>query len=97
MMHMQGRIGRRAFLKTVGLGGGATLASLEVRALLAEGPVHVVRRGDTLTNIGRRYGITVRDLKLWNGLNSDLILIDQKLFLKPVYRHLPLQKITRPK
>ena len=96
-MQMQCKIGRRAFLKTVGLGGGTAFASLEAHALLAEGPVHVVRRGDTLTNIGRRYDVTVKDLQLWNGLTSDLILIDQKLYLKPVYRHLPLQQITRPK
>jgi len=92
-------INRRAFMHTTAKGGGAalTLAALSAPALLAEGPVHVVRRGDTLTGIGRRYGISVRNLQLWNGLTSDLILVEQKLFLKPMYHHLPLREITKPK
>ena len=28
--------------------------------------VHVVRRGDTLWDISRRYGVTVKDLQRWN-------------------------------
>jgi membrane-bound lytic murein transglycosylase D len=31
------------------------------------GRVHIVRRGDTLWGIARRYDLSVRDLKAWNG------------------------------
>ncbi len=95
---MRDEINRRAFLGAAGLTGGATLAltSLDAPALLAEGPVHEVQRGDTLTAIGRRHGVSVRDLQLWNGLTTDLILVGQKLYLKPAYHNLPLRGITRP-
>ena len=95
---MQDGINRRAFLKKAGAFSTATLAltALNAPALLADNPVYVVQRGDTLTGIGRRHGISVRQLQLWNGLTSDLILIGQKLFLKPFYKNLPLHEITRP-
>lgn len=32
--------------------------------------VHHVRRGDTLWDIARRYGVSVRDLQAWNGLGG---------------------------
>ena len=40
---------------------------------------HVVQRGDTLTSIGRRYGVRVSDIKRENGLQSDTIRIGQTL------------------
>ena len=80
------------------MSSSATLAltALDAPALLSDGPVHEVQRGDTLTAIGRQYGVSVRQLQLWNGLTTDLILIGQKLFLKPAYNNLPLREITRP-
>lgn len=45
----------------------------------ASGTVHVVRRGDTLSGLAVRYGVTVADLKRVNGLRSDLIKIGQNL------------------
>jgi len=41
--------------------------------------VHVVRRGDTLSGLALRYGVTVSELKRVNGLRSDLIKIGQTL------------------
>src|SRR5699024_10381304 len=41
--------------------------------------VYTVKSGDTLSAIAKRYGVTVTQLKEWNDLNSDLILIGQKL------------------
>ena len=95
---VEGGVNRRAFLKSAGASSTVTLtlAALNAHALLADGPIYVVQRGDTLTAIGRRHEISVRQLKLWNGLTSDLILIGQKLFLKPSYKNLPLNEITRP-
>jgi LysM repeat protein len=45
----------------------------------ANGSVHVVRKGDTLSALAVRYGVTVHDLKRANGLKSDLIKIGQSL------------------
>ncbi len=40
---------------------------------------YIVRAGDTLGVIARRCGVTVANLKQWNNLRSDLILIGQVL------------------
>ncbi|MDX9752111.1 MAG: transglycosylase SLT domain-containing protein [Flavobacteriales bacterium] len=40
---------------------------------------HTVRRGESLGVIARRYGVTVRDLKHWNGLRGDMIRAGQRL------------------
>lgn len=40
---------------------------------------HVVRQGDTLYNISKRYNLTVDELKLLNGLNDEGIKIGQEL------------------
>ncbi len=45
------------------------------------GPRYVVRRGDTLSIISRRCGVTVAAIKRANGLRSDLIRIGQVLIL----------------
>lgn len=41
--------------------------------------IYVVKSGDTLSGIALRHGVTVSNLKKWNNLKSDLILIGQKL------------------
>ncbi|MEP2775806.1 MAG: LysM peptidoglycan-binding domain-containing protein [Luteolibacter sp.] len=40
---------------------------------------HTVRKGDTLTKIGRTYGVTVSALRRSNGISGDLIRIGQRL------------------
>lgn len=44
---------------------------------------HVVRRGETLAAIGRKYGLEPSDLKAWNGLKGDRIQAGQQLRLSP--------------
>ena len=44
------------------------------------GRYHVVKRGENLTLIAKRHGITVTNLKIWNGLTSDVIIPGQKLY-----------------
>lgn len=46
-------------------------------------PVHVVRPGDNLYRIAIRYGVTVRDLQVTNGLPDDGLVIGQALRLPP--------------
>ena len=48
-----------------------------------ERPTHTVVRGDTLTRIGQRYGVSVRELQEWNGLKGDLIEVGQQLVVAP--------------
>lgn len=43
---------------------------------------HVVKSGDTLSQIARKYGVTVKQIKTWNNLKSDNIQIGQKLIIK---------------
>jgi len=40
---------------------------------------YTVVKGDYLSTIANKYGVTVAQLKSWNNLSSDLILIGQKL------------------
>lgn len=43
------------------------------------GRYHVVKKGDTLFNIAKRYGLTVNQLKSMNGLRKDSIKMGQRL------------------
>ena len=43
---------------------------------------HTVRSGESLGVIARRYGVSVNDLKRWNGLRSDMIRAGQKLVVQ---------------
>ncbi|MBU1450728.1 MAG: LysM peptidoglycan-binding domain-containing protein [Proteobacteria bacterium] len=44
--------------------------------------VYVVKRGDNLWTIGRRYGVTPDQLRRWNGLSSNAITPGDKLTVK---------------
>ncbi len=50
----------------------------------ADGSVHIVRRGDTLSGLAARYGVSVSSIKRANGLRSDLIKIGQSLRIPTV-------------
>ncbi len=41
--------------------------------------IHVVRAGESLGLIAKRLGVTVRDIKVWNGLTHDVIHPGQQL------------------
>lgn len=45
--------------------------------------VHVVKSGETLTRIAARYGTTVKELRQFNNLRTDRILVNQKLKIPP--------------
>ncbi|WP_455377625.1 LysM peptidoglycan-binding domain-containing protein [Petrachloros mirabilis] len=44
-------------------------------------PVHVVKPGETLYRISRRYGVKVDLLRKWNNLPDDIIEVGQKLIV----------------
>ncbi len=44
---------------------------------------HTVRRGESLWTISRRYGVSTKQIKRWNGLRSDLIKPGQTLRVRP--------------
>jgi LysM repeat protein len=46
---------------------------------------YVVKSGDTLPEIARKYGTSVKNLKLTNGLQSNLLIIGQKLEVPIIY------------
>ena len=43
---------------------------------------HVVKKGETLSSIAKKYGCTPADIKSWNGLKSNTVKIGQKLKIK---------------
>ncbi|RMG66783.1 MAG: LysM peptidoglycan-binding domain-containing protein [Calditrichaeota bacterium] len=45
--------------------------------------VHIVRRGDTLWDIAQRYGVSIRQLKLWNHKRTNTIRPGEKLYIYP--------------
>ena len=83
-------------------------------ALLLAGPsllranssdyVYVVKKGDTLSHIALRQGVSIKRLKQYNGLTKDLIFAGQKLkiptekgFLKDVQAHTSKINLNRSK
>ncbi len=43
---------------------------------------HVVKKGETLSSISRKYGCSVNDIKKWNNLKSNTVRVGQKLKIK---------------
>lgn len=68
---------RREFTKRALLAGAACIGW--THPLLAVGTVHVVQRGDTLSGISRRYGISTAALRQANRVPGDLIRVGQSL------------------
>ncbi len=54
----------------------------ELAAQLSETTVHVVRQGEVLGTIARRYGCTVREIQRWNNLRGTLIRPGQRLVVR---------------
>ncbi|MFJ7725229.1 LysM peptidoglycan-binding domain-containing protein [Neobacillus sp. NPDC097160] len=47
--------------------------------------IYVVKAGDTLPAIANKYGTSVEELKVTNGLQSDTLLVGQKLWVPIMY------------
>lgn len=46
-----------------------------------EGEVYIVRQGDNLTKIGKRFGVSVKALRAANNLRNDRIVVKQRLII----------------
>lgn len=44
---------------------------------------YIVRRGETLSDIARKFKISISNLKEWNGLKGDRVVYGQKLVISP--------------
>lgn len=69
---------RRQFTKKILL-AGVSCTGCASSLFSAASSVHLVRPGDTLTAISKRYGVTTSDLRASNNLPGDLIRVGQKL------------------
>jgi len=54
----------------------------QVAAARGETTIHVVKPGETLFRISKRYGVSADKLKKWNKLPDDIIEVGQKLVIK---------------
>lgn len=43
--------------------------------------IHVVRRSETLSVIARSYGVSVSEIKRWNGIKGNTIYVGQRLII----------------
>ncbi len=59
-----------------------TLQPKEEKPEPVQRQVHRVRKGDTLYDLGRKYGVSVRNLQRWNGLRGSRLSIGQRLVVK---------------
>ncbi len=65
-------------------GSGRSAASSTRASSVPGSGVHVVRDGETLYSIARRYGLSARQLAAWNNLgDGTLIRVNQRLRLSP--------------
>lgn len=90
-------IDRREFIKYCVLAGGGLLTTQGLlRGQSASSPIiHIVKKGDNLSLLARRYSTTVHAIKLANNLNSDLIRIGQKLVIPSSSGHSYIDNVIR--
>jgi len=48
----------------------------------SESTAYRIRRGDTLTTIARRFGVSVDELRRWNQIDSDRIVVGQSITIR---------------
>lgn len=72
-------------MKKILLSSVALLTGLSIvtNSLLvkAQTSVHTVQSGEYLYSIARAYGVTVEDLRAWNGLGSDMVYVGDQLIV----------------
>ena len=50
---------------------------------LENSDIYIVKKGDTLWSIAKKYNLSVNDLKEYNNLSSNMLSVGQKLYLSP--------------
>ena len=60
---------------------GVLSGSLARVAYADSNTIHVVKKGETLSGIARRYGTSVKQIQTWNGVKGTLIRIGQRLIV----------------
>ncbi len=68
-------------LNKIGWLAVAALLALPI-GMFAQDQIHIVKQGDTLYALGRRYGLSVSEIKKLNGLQSDALSIGQRIIIK---------------
>jgi membrane-bound lytic murein transglycosylase D len=63
------------------------------RALPVASKTHVVRSGESISAIARKYGVTVAELKKWNRLKSNKLKRGQRLKVSAPYKE-KVQEVT---
>ena len=84
------RIGQRLVIYRGGRSSGSSVSSSSSNssqssssaATTSGASTYTVKSGDTLSAIAARHGVSVADLKSWNGLTSNNIKVGQKLKVK---------------
>lgn len=67
---------------SAGSSSGSSADKEPSKEQVATTTVYTVKSGDSLSRIASQHGVTVANLKKWNGLKSDFLSIGQKLNLK---------------
>ena len=62
--------------------GKSSKSSSSSKSSASTTKTHVVKKGETLSSIGRKYGCTPNDIKKWNGLKGNNIKVGQRLKIK---------------
>jgi membrane-bound lytic murein transglycosylase D len=60
------------------------LKEKQVDEVLPQGTYHIVKRGDTLWDIARRYDISIENIKSWNNKHSNKIKPGERLKIKRI-------------
>ena len=58
---------------------------------------YVVERGDTLGRIAKQHGVTVAQLRTWNGISGDLIEVGQVIIIRTEEQTVTVQPTKRRK
>lgn len=88
-------LGQELVIKNTNTLSSSSVNQLEVKSVKT---VHTVAAKETMFSITRQYGITVEQLREWNGLQTDELKIGQTLFVsQPMYSKQtnPIQPITQ--
>ena len=64
-----------------GSSSSSTSSSSSSTTQSGEKVTYTVKSGDNLGKIAEKYGVTVNDLKIWNGLTGTMIKVGQKLVI----------------